>query len=157
VFQDSPLAHVYPSERMTQELRGPLQNVFVLAPVPGKRNDAEGAIQGLVEMACHALSPSAFRPFTVLDCINWLAAGLRALTGQAIPSPFRYDEHGQLRVVAPATSFSQLGEACFSEIRHAADSPIVMIRLLEIARELARFARRSEDRNWLRSHIESIK
>ena len=36
-------------------------------------------------------------PLTAVACIDWLGAGLRALTGLALPSPFRSDGGGVLR------------------------------------------------------------
>jgi uncharacterized membrane protein len=158
ILQDSPLAHVYPAERLTHDLRDQLQKAFTLANRRAPAQDIDFSIEQLVEIACRALSPANNEPFTAVAVIDWLSAGLRALTGQPIPSPFRYDAKGHLRVIAPSTSFSQLADKSFSEIRHvAAGSPAVVIRLLDTARDLARFARRAEDRKWLRRHIDSVK
>lgn len=157
LLHDAPMAHAHPASRATLEARQQLQGAFHMSPQRLDDSEPESIITQLVQIACRSLSPAMTDPFTTIACVEWLGAGLRALTGQALPSPFRNDAEGALCVVAPSTSFSELAELSFSEIRYwSAGTPAVVLRLFDQAAELARFARRSEDRRWLAAHIRSL-
>ncbi len=157
LLKDAPLAHAHPASRVTHQARQQLQNAFHMSPERLKPQDAETVIQQLVQIACRSLSAALNDSWSAMACIDWLGAGLRALTGQALPSPFRTDSKGVLCVIAPSTGFSELAELSFAEIRHFSPaSPRVTIHLFDQAAELARFARRAEDRQWLGRHVQAV-
>ena len=60
--------------------------------------DVEFAVNQLVEVAVRALSPSVNDPFTATACVDHLGAALCRLAGRKIPSPYRRDPDGQVRV-----------------------------------------------------------
>jgi uncharacterized membrane protein len=108
--------------------------------------DVEFVIDQLVEIAVRALSPGINDPFTAITCLDYLGAGLHRLAGRSIPSPYRYDEKGQLRVIAYPLTFGDLADASFRQIRqYARSSPAVLVRMLEVMAAVAVHARRSED------------
>ena len=80
-----------------------------------------------------ALSPGVNDPFTAINCIDRLGSALVVLAAREVPSPYRYDEDGRLRVVVEASTIEGLVNAAFDQIRQAArDDAAVTIRLLEM-------------------------
>ncbi|MGB5809621.1 MAG: DUF2254 domain-containing protein, partial [Polyangiales bacterium] len=59
----------------------------------------------LTEIALRALSPGVNDPRTAVDCVYRLAAVVCAASTRSEGSPHRHDETGQLRVIAPTTTF----------------------------------------------------
>ncbi|MCW5785810.1 MAG: DUF2254 domain-containing protein, partial [Nitrospirales bacterium] len=79
--------------------------------------DIEFSVLQLVEVAVRALSPGINDPFTCINCIDHLSAILCQLCQRNIPSPFRYDRDGVLRVIAPPVTFEGVLNAAFHQIR----------------------------------------
>jgi uncharacterized membrane protein len=74
-----------------------------------------------------------------------------------MPSPYRHDEAGRLRVVAHPTSFPDVLSAALDQIRqNAGSNAAVTIRLLEVIAAVADCARRPEDLAALRLHAEMV-
>ena len=64
-----------------------------------------------------------------------------------MPSPYRYDDEGKLRVIAYPITFDGVVEACFNQIRQAGREHVaVMLRLLETIEVIARCLSSSEQR-----------
>ena len=109
--------------------------------------DADFAVQQLVEVALRALSPGVNEPFTAITCIDRLGQGLAKLASRRIPSSVRTDDHGAVRVVAEPRTFVELVEAAFDPIaRYAGRNPAIAQRLLETLGALADIAQRGDDR-----------
>ena len=74
-----------------------------------------------------------------------------------MPSPYRFDGQGRLRVVAAAFTFPEIVDAAFDQIRQSARSSATLaIRLLETIAVIAGAAHRPVDRAALRRHAEMI-
>ncbi len=100
--------------------------------------DIEFNIEQLVEVAVRALSPGINDPFTALACLERLGEAYCRLAGRRFPSPYRYDEKGDLRLVAPRPDFAGLMGAGFNQIRqYGAGSVAVITRMIEIVEEIA--------------------
>jgi uncharacterized membrane protein len=109
--------------------------------------DADFAVQQLVEVALRALSPGVNEPFTAITCIDRLGQGLAKLASRKIPSAVRTDAHGAVRVVAEPRTFVELADAAFDPIaRYAGRNPAIAQRLLETLGALADVAGRADDR-----------
>jgi uncharacterized membrane protein len=108
-----------------------------VAPRRSPTQDVEFAVQQLVEIALRALSPSSNDPFTAIGCVDRLGAGLVRLGRRRIPSPFRSDSDGCVRVVATPPSYEGVVNAAFDQIRqNAREDVAVTIRLLEVIAEI---------------------
>jgi uncharacterized membrane protein len=119
--------------------------------------DIEFAVRQLVEVAVRALSPGVNDPFTAVSCVDRLGSALCRVAQREFPSPYRQDEQGILRVVAPATTFRAMADVAFNDIRaYARSSATVTIRLLHTITTVAAFARRHGDRGVLREHAQMI-
>jgi uncharacterized membrane protein len=74
-----------------------------------------------------------------------------------MPLPYRYDSTDQLRVIAPGSTFAEVTDVAFNQIRqNARSSAAVTLRLLETIAVVMRFAHRSGDRAALLRHAEMI-
>ena len=65
-------------------------------------------------------------------CIDRLGAALCRVAGRELPSPYRYDEKGQLRVIVKPVTWAGITDEAFNEIRqYGRGSASVTIRLLD--------------------------
>ena len=75
------------------------------------------AVDQLVEIAVRALSPGIHDPFTAMACIDRLGIALAHAAQRESPSPYRFDETGQLYLVVPPLTYAMLADAAFDPIR----------------------------------------
>ncbi len=140
VIQGGPLVEAWPPDHVRAELGDRVNDVFALGIQRSQTQDVEFPINQLVEIAVRALSPGINDPHTAMMCIDRLGASLCRLSDRAFPSWYRYDDAGQLRLIAKAADWAGVMDAAFNEIRqYGRDSAGVTIRLLET---LARIAER---------------
>lgn len=153
----SPLAMVWPGDRVTDLFAARMNSAFVLGNQRTPAQDVEFAVHQLVEVATRALSPGVNDPFTAITCVDRLGSALCRLAQREMPSPYRLDGQNQLRVVAPPITFPAIVDAAFNQIRqYTRSSAPVAIRLLETITMIAGAARRPEDRAALRRHADMI-
>jgi uncharacterized membrane protein len=153
VIAGNPLLRAWPPERAVPELDGRLQTAFLVGDQATPEQDVEFAVDQIVEIALRALSPGFNDTFTAIHCVDWLAAGLARLAQEELPSPYRYDAQGAVRVITPVSTFDGLTDAAFNQIRQVGrDKAAVMIRLLEVIADLAGRLRTPEQRDALRRH-----
>jgi uncharacterized membrane protein len=156
VAVDARLAAVHPPE-CAGPIAARLRAAYVFGSDRTSHQDAAFAIQQLVEVALHALSPGMNEPFTAITCIDRLGQGLGKLAGRQLPSAVRTDDNGRPRLVAEPRSFSDLLENAFQPITvYAGANPAIYQRLLETLAALARRARRPADRAGLVQQTEQV-
>jgi uncharacterized membrane protein len=147
IIEDRPLAAVDPPPRDADDFARRLRRAYVIGTDRTSTQDADFAVQQLVEVALRALSPGVNEPFTAITCIDRLGQGLTKLASRRIPGAVRTDDTGAVRVIAQPRTFVELVEAAFDPIaRYAGRNPAIARRLLETLGVLADVAHRSEDR-----------
>lgn len=147
IISGDALAEVYPPESVDDPTAQSIRSAFVCGTQRTHLQDVEFTLQQLVEVAVRALSPGINDPFTAINCIDRITAGLCSLAGRAFPSASRRDEDGALRVIAPRSDFGTLLEAAFDPIRqYGRSSAPVTVRLLDSIGRIARHAKRAGDR-----------
>jgi len=157
VVEGCPLVMVWPGNRMSESLETRINAAFVVGDQRTATQDIEFPIHQLVEIAVRALSPGINDPFTAITCVDRLGSALRRLAQREMPSPFRLDEQGRLRVVAPAVTFAEIVDASFGSIRqYARSSTVVTIRLLATIAVIAGATHRPTDRAALLRQAEMI-
>jgi uncharacterized membrane protein len=150
VVRGSRLARAWPPDRVDDEVAEAIRKTFLLGEQRTLEQDVEYAVGQLVEVALRALSPGVNDPFTAIRCVDRLGAALRRLAERTIPSPYRHDDAGTLRVVADAVDFAGVVGAAFDQIRQAARANVaVTLRLLESIARVLEGARRQGDREAL--------
>lgn len=149
----SPLAWVWPPDRMNGDIAKKLNQAFVLANHRTPFQDVEFAIDQLVEIAIRALSPGINDPFTALNCIDRLGEALCRFARRSIPSSLRFDDEQKLRVITYPARFPAVADAAFNQIRqYGSGSAAVMICLMETIGVVANQCRRQEDKESIGRH-----
>jgi uncharacterized membrane protein len=157
VIGGTTLLHAYPASRVSEELKKRLQEVFVLGSMRTDAQDIEFSLLQLVEVAARALSPGVNDPFTAVTCVDRLGSALKQLATRQMPSSYRRDEKGVLRIIAPSSKFPRLLAAAFDQIRQSAASNVaVTIRLLEVIARVGSFAQRRADIDALQQQANMI-
>ncbi len=112
--------------------------------------DLSFLIHELAEIAARALSPGVNDPFTAMTCIDWLGAAFADLAGRIMPSRWRADDAGRLRVVADPVTFSELVEEGFGRLAtYAASDANAAMRYLATLRRVVRACKDEERRGTL--------
>ncbi|AFY81047.1 DUF2254 domain-containing protein [Oscillatoria acuminata] len=157
VVKGSEIVRVFPEEKVNKKLAVQINEAFILGSQRTEQQDVEFPIDQLVEIAVRALSPGINDPFTAIRCIDQLSAALCHLAQREIPSPYRYDDHNQLRIIAEPISFADATDTAFNQIRQYGKSSVaVTMRLLEAIAAIAPFTHRIPDRTTLQRHADMI-
>jgi uncharacterized membrane protein len=152
-----PLALIWPGSQVTDRITDRVRSCFILGNQRTVDQDIEFGVNQLVEVAVRALSPGVNDPFTAITCLDQLGSVLCRLATRTMPSHYRYDHQNQLRVIAPATTFPEVTDVAFNQIRQNSRLNVaVTIRLLETFAVVAGFTHRPEDRTTLLRHSEMI-
>lgn len=131
IVPDGLLAVVWPAERATEELQAKLQEVFLVGGRRTPFQDIELYFDELIEIALRALSPGINDPYTALTCIDWLTAALATMARRRLPSRYRHDDDGVLRIIADAPELDRMIDRSFDRIRRAgSDHPPILHKLL---------------------------
>jgi uncharacterized membrane protein len=148
---------VWPGDRLTETLAGKLNAAFVLGNQRSAAQDVEFSLLQLVEIAVRALSSGINDPFTAVACVDRLESALCRLAERDIPSPYRVDDHGKLRLVAPGATFAGIVDAAFNQIRQSARSnPAVAIRMLDAIAQIAGHVNSLQQATCLQRHAGMI-
>jgi uncharacterized membrane protein len=145
VIEGMVLAEVAPPR--ADDLADAIRGAYALGLDRTSWQDAEFAIQQLVEVALHALSPGINEPFTAITCIDRLGQGLSLMAERQVPGAALLDEAGQPRVITEPKSFRALVAAAFDPIvLFAGGNPMIYCRVLEMLAEIGRRTRAAADR-----------
>lgn len=102
--------------------------------------DPEFAIAQIVEIALRAMSPAINDPNTAVNCVNWLADGLRELAHCSSRNPVHVDSVGNIRVIESLNEFAGVVAAAYDPIRQVArNSPMLCIGMLNSISLIAPF------------------
>ncbi|HEX4132768.1 MAG TPA: DUF2254 domain-containing protein [Pirellulales bacterium] len=155
-FKGRDLVRVWPGAKLDDALAADVRAALCFGKRRTLVQDIEFAIDQLVEVAVRALSPCINDPFTAMNYLDRLGAALCLLAEKTIPSPFRYDDEGRLRVVTDRSSLAGIVDAAFNQIRQAArGNTSVTLRLLETITGVARHTRDPVFREALGRHAET--
>ena len=152
VNEGAALVTVWPP-RDPQLYQEKVRECFIMGRARTTVQDVEYGINQLVEVAARALSPGINDPFTAATCLDHLGAALRHVLRCEIPSPYLLDDEGKLRIITHTVSFPSLCDTAFNMIRqYGADSPAVMIRLLETLAVVGQKCRTPAEREAIARH-----
>lgn len=132
------LALAYPREAVSDAIAADIVKAFLSGRQRTLIQDAEFAIEQLVEVAVRALSPGINDPFTAINCIDWLGAALSFLAGRELAPPLRRAAGGRVRVVTDPYTYAGILDAAFNQLRqNARTNEAVSIRLMDMIGLLA--------------------
>ena len=150
VVERAPLLFVWPRERLSEDLRGDLEQPIVIGPKRTPTQDIDFAVAALVEIALRALSPGINDPQTGMTCIDRLTEALAEIMADQDPPTLVPDAEGTIRLIVRPATFEGVISAAFNPIRHAgADHARVLRRLAESLAVLASFTRDREQRDTI--------
>lgn len=145
--RDLPLAKVWSQESPGDDIAKAISATFITGSERTPRQDVKYAVNELVEVAVRALSPGINDPFTAMNCVDRLGAAVGRLAKREIPSAYRYDKEGHLRILARPFLFDEVLDTAFNQIRqHARSDVSVTIRLLTAMEAIAIQVQRQSDR-----------
>lgn len=133
VTPESVLLMVSPTNVITDDLKFRMQRCFVRGNQRTAVQNLRFVTNQLVEVAARALSPGVNDPFTAMDCMDWLRAALEKLASRKLPDAHRYDEDGQLRLVAEPETFAAFASLVFDQLTpYFATDRNASIRMMEV-------------------------
>ncbi|NNL67155.1 MAG: DUF2254 domain-containing protein, partial [Myxococcales bacterium] len=158
VSRGAPLANVYGTGKLDDDVRAALIAAFVTGPERTPRQDVLFPALELVEVAVRALSPGLNDPYTAVRCVDQLHAALVSFGQRELPVARRVDEHGRLRMVAAPVDFGRFCDTVFDGLRpHVARDANCAVHLLEAVAETLPQLPREADRAVLRRHAEALR
>jgi len=129
----------YPRDRVSDEIANDLGGALVVGLDRTPEQDLEFSIRRIVELAQRSLSPGINDPTTALYCIDRLGEAFGRLADREIPSPTRFDENRQLRIVTEINTLGELACHAFAAIaRYGITDVDVIARLLSTMDKLSR-------------------
>ena len=150
LFDGSAIAKVCPAERCDTELSRKVREHMTIGNRRTTVQDLIFAFNQIAEIAVRAMSPALNDPFTALDCVNRIGAGIGRLAQRNEPSPWLTDAGGELRLIIRPVSFAELVSAAFTPIRnYSRGSVIVTMQMLRTIEGLAPLLRSDDQRRVL--------
>lgn len=111
----------------------------------------------MVEIAARALSPGVNDPYTAITCIDNLTSIMCFLAQAKFPAKYRYDEVGNLRIIADSLDFEGILDTAFNQIRQfSEESPAVIIRIMEALTTIHKFTTEESRKRALIKHAEMV-
>jgi uncharacterized membrane protein len=155
---ESPLALIWPPDRMEDELIEAIKEAIVIGLQRLGVQDVEYALNQLVEIAVRALSPGINDPFTAMQCVDQIGTSLAQLAERRIPRGYHYDGEERLRLIRDTATFRGILDQGFDQIRqYGRGSAPVTIRQLEALAVIAAHAQNDSQREAVSRQAELIK
>jgi len=112
----------------------------------------------LVEILARALSPGVNDPFTAMNCINWFHSSIKIFAVGELPSPFRFDEAGQLRLIAyPVTFESFVQTICNQSRAYIATDRNTTIKMMTVLTEITAIVKEDDHKSCIIKQLEDLK
>jgi uncharacterized membrane protein len=157
VQEGEVVATIWPSDRVDSQLNRDIQRAFRIGNQRTPTQDAECAVNQLVEMAVRAMSPAINDPFTAMTCLDHMGTGLSLFARHGERSPYYHGPNGQLRLILAPVTLEQLLDAAFTMLRHASsDNVMILLHMLATIEEIGCAAKSPGVRRLLQQHIDLI-
>ena len=112
----------------------------------------------LVEILARALSPGVNDPFTAINCINWFHSAMKAFLRGEVPSAYRRDDDGALRVIAHPIDFERFASVICDQSRaYIAADRNTTLKMMSVLTELAAKTEILEVQSILKKHLEDLR
>tara|TARA_R110002072_G_scaffold25443_2_gene84953 strand:- start:1097 stop:2404 length:1308 start_codon:yes stop_codon:yes gene_type:complete len=156
VIEGAVLAELHGTGTLPASAACDMQALFVFGSRRTLIQDVEFAMLQLVEIAVRALSPGINDPFTACSCLDELGSGIASIMLRSSIATTVQDKDGVVRVVVDTTTFEGIVNAAFNQIRqHGQGDVAVVIKILDVLRELCLLADRDEHFAALQSQAQA--
>jgi uncharacterized membrane protein len=157
ILKNKPVMRAAPTERVDDGTMESLRDSLFINSQRTPVQDVLFALERQADIAIRALSPGVNDPLTAIDCLEHLGEALYRLAERRIPSAYRYDENGQLRVIAPQVSFKEMLECSLGLVRqYGIDHAPITIKIIEVIEGLLYHVQRAEDRAALLEQLGAV-
>ena len=112
-----PIRRSAPAGALPDSFSDQVQRCWTIGTKRTPDEDPLFLVDELVEVAARALSTGVNDPHTAATCVDWLSAAAARIAARRAPSPYRVDQDGKLRVVAPAADFALHIDRSFGQLR----------------------------------------
>ncbi len=154
VLPHTPLATLWPSGAVDDALPATITGTINLGRERTMVQDLLYGVRQLSDIALRALSPAINDPSTAVNCIDMLGTLLVEMSQRAPVSPYRCDEAGALRIIAPGPTFTAMIDLAFTQVRrYAATDLVVTLRVIEVCQDLAHVARAEAEQEAIWRHL----
>lgn len=110
------------------------------------------AFEQVSEIAMRAMSPGINDPTTAVHCVDRIGSGITRLVSRGLPSNWRTDSEGIVRIEIESAGLSEILESTVIAVSRTAGVHLpVWLRLIEVLRIAARRAKRPGDAALLRA------
>jgi len=151
------LAVLLPPRRVDDDVLAEIRAAVKVGQARTPHEDAGLPALLLEEMAVRALSPGTNDPYTALNALDDLSAGLVLLAGRRTPPRYRYDEQRNLRVVAPTVELTDLLDHLLDAMRlYAIEHPFVLHRTLELVEQVGAASREPAVRARMDTQVQRL-
>jgi len=157
LVEGAEIGLLYSNDKWEEKEFEKIINLFVIGKTKTSQQDLEFSIQQMVEIAARALSTGVNDPYTAMTCIDNLTSIMCYLAEAKFPSKYRYDEDGNLRIIADTIDFEGVLDTAFNQIRQfSEDSPAVIIRMMEALTTIQKFTRKESHKKAVTRHAEMV-
>ena len=154
VYAGAEVAVVQGRRGLSEQQREDALRAFVVGVNRTPRQDVEATLLEIAEIGVRALSPGINDPRTARMCIDRLGAALGEMATRPTEQSQTLDDAGDVRVVRPVRSFSDLLTSAFTElVRYSAGNPLVQESLLDSLSSVMRRCVRESDRVVVRGFL----
>lgn len=117
IHEGRTFAELWPPEQVTEAIAAKLGGTFAVSSQRTPLQDTRFLIDELVEVGTRALSPGVNDPFTAITCLDWLGSALSDASRRKLPSKYRVDQQGAVRVIASPMTFADFVERAIGQFR----------------------------------------
>lgn len=147
VFRNGRLARAWVASDNREALDDDIRDAIVIGRSRTPFQDIDFLMSQLVQSALLALSSGVNNSIVAIEAIDWIGASLARIAERELPETHRYDDDGNLRVIAHPATFVSLLEESYNPLRESARSnTLVTIHLLETLAKIEPHAYRQQDR-----------
>ncbi|MAY74866.1 MAG: hypothetical protein CMJ31_09180 [Phycisphaerae bacterium] len=152
VMHGECLATVWARTSVPAAVTDALKSAFVLGAHRTALQDILFAFEQISEVAMRAMSPGINDPTTAVHCVDRIGSGITRLVGRDIPSKWRLDSEGVVRIETESVALPAILESTVIAVSRTAGVHLpVWLRLLDVLRIAARRAMRPGDSEILRA------
>ncbi|MEX5302877.1 DUF2254 domain-containing protein [Kocuria sabuli] len=155
VLPEEPLFRVWPEHR-AEELADRLRRTVALGDSRSADQDVRFAEQQVVELAVRALSPSTNDPYTAVNAIEEVAAGIVAAVSRPLPGD-TVQVDGVRRLRYGVVGLDEIVDMPFDQIRpHATGHVSVLFALVDLAARIGSATVHPAVERQVREHVDVL-
>ena len=157
VTRGDVLLRVWPHEEWSEDSTK-YQNAYAMGQDRTAHQNILFLADELVEILARALSPGVNDPFTAINCINWFHSAMKVFMKGDMPSPYRRDDDGNLRVIAYPIDFERFASVICDQSRaYIASDRNTTLKMMTVLTELAAQSENKDAKAVLTTHLEKLR